>query len=322
MSRRLVLLALPLLLVAGCAHHRDHRGAGAAQRNPASQNPAERFATNVEAADQAVERAILRMDAFERLAGREDSAISYAVSTGRTPAPQLLPAAGGVGELTGRVLAPAFTALGDYGHVLAQAAVGTPIQAKRSPPGAELAASAGRALDALKTTAGVTLTPAVREAGLAAITHLADLPETMTKERGTRPGMAAVVTAAQPHVHALTTMLREVLGTETSKGVRSVIRTRRVALNEAHGRFLSAVQRDRTAGPADRYAIFRTVAELREGDPAPGTLAQLVTLLASLSTAHDALDEGAADAAAKVAGFEDAVEHLAHLGEQSRRAGE
>lgn len=315
MSRRLALLALPLMLVAGCAQPGSE-----AQRDRANMGPAERFATSVEASDQAMEAAIVRMDAFERLAGREDSAIAYA--TGANASPQLLPPAGGVAELTGRVLAPAFTALGDYGHILAQAAAGTPIQAKASPPGAELAAAAGRALDSLRTGAGVNLAPAVREAGLAAIATLADLPEQLTKDHGSRPSLVAVVGRAQPQVAALTAMLRAVVGADQDQGVRRTIRSRRETLNTAHGRFLAAVRNDRTAGPAERYAIFRMVAELREGDPAPGTLAQITSLLAALSNAHDALDEGAADADAKVAGFEAAVERLGQLTEQNRRAGQ
>ncbi len=314
MSRRYALLALPLLLAAGCAQ--TGSDSPAAQER-ANNTPAGRFASSVESSDHAMEVAIGRMDAFERLASREDSAIGYAVGGNTTP--NLLPSASGVAELTGRVLAPAFTALGDYGHILAQAASGTPIQAKASPTGEQLVASATQALDQLRSTAGITVEAAVREAGLRAIASLADLPEQMTKNRGSRVSLATVVSAAEPQVKALTTMLQAVIGATQETGVRGAIRTRRLALNAAHARFLSAVRADRTAGPADRYAIFRTVAELREGDPAQGTLAQVYSLLSSLSQAHDALDEGAADADAKVAGFEAGVERLTALGEQSRR---
>ena len=317
MSRRYALFALPLLLVAGCAQVEGGPNAG---QERASGTPAGRFAGSVEASDHAMEAAIGRMDAFERLAAREDSAIGYAVG-GNVPA-QLLPSAPGVAETAGRVLAPAFTALGDYGHILAQAAAGLPIQAKASPTGAELSAATTAALETLRTQAGITLDPAVREAGLAAIVALADLPEQLTKNRGSRVSLATVVSEAHPKVKALTAMLQAVLGANQETGVRGAIRTRRLALNAAHSRFLAAVRADRTAGPADRYAIFRTVAELREGDPAQGTLAQVVTLLNALTQAHDALDEGAADADAKVAGFEAAAERLTALGEQTRRAGQ
>ncbi len=313
MSRRYALLTLPLLLAAGCAQMSPD-----AAEDPASSTPAARFAGSVEASDHAMETAIGRMDAFERLAAREDNAIGYAV--GSNTAPQLLPAGSGVAETTGRVLAPAFTALGDYGHILAQAAARQPIQAKQSPPGADLAAAAGKALDELATTARVTVPPAVRTAGLAAIATLADLPEQLTKNHGSRPSLAQVVGQAEPQVKALVVMLQTVVGASPEAGVRNVIRTRRMTLDAAQTRFLAAVRADRTAGPADRYAIFRTVAELREGDPAQGTLAQVHSLLGSLGQAHDALDDGAADADAKVAGFEGSVDRLMQLGEQARRA--
>ncbi len=315
MSRRYALLALPLLLAVGCAQTDRVPG-----RERASQSPAGRFAGGVEASDTAMETAIGRMATFERLATREDSAIGYAVGT--NTAPQLLPPGGGVAETTGRLLAPAFTALGDYGHILAQAAAMQPIQAKQSPSGTDLAAAAGKALDELAATARVSVSPAVRTAGLAAIASLADLPEQLTKNTGSRPSLASVVSRAEPQVKALVVMLQAVVGANPESGVRTVIRARRLALDSAHGRFLAAVRADRTAGPADRYAIFRTVAELREGDPAQGTLAQVYSLLGSLGQAHDALDEGAADADAKVAGFEASVDRLTRLGEQTRRAGQ
>jgi hypothetical protein len=51
-------------------------------------------------------------------------------------------------------------------------------------------------------------------------------------------------------------------------------------------------------------------------------LAQVHALLGALANAHDALDDGAADAEAKVAGFEVAVERLVALTGQNRRAGQ
>jgi hypothetical protein len=318
MSRRLAVTALPLLLAVGCAQMPN--GHGDAERDRAAMSPAERFATDIEAADQAMEGAIGRMDSFEHLAAREDSAITYAIGTNRNP--QLLPSAGGVAEATGRVLAPSFAALGDYGHVLAQVAAGQPVQAKPSASGTELAEAAARALDQVRTSAGVTVSPEMREAGLRAIVTLADMPEQLTKNRGARPSLNQLVSEAQPHVKALTAMLQELLGETQQQGVRNAIRTRRLALDDAHTRFLNAVRTDRTAGPAERYAIFRSVSELREGDPAQGTLQQISTLLAALATAHDALDDGAADAEAKVLGFEAAVDRLATLTTLSRRAGQ
>ena len=44
--------------------------------------------------------------------------------------------------VSGRVLNPAFTALGDYGHVLAQVAEGDPILPRATPSGAQLAEAA------------------------------------------------------------------------------------------------------------------------------------------------------------------------------------
>ena len=317
MSRRYALLALPLLLAAGCAQTGRDRSV---RLDEATQTPAGRFAASIETADDAMERAIGRMDSFERLAAREDAAIGYA--TGGNAAPQLLRPGGGAAETVGRVLAPAFTALGDYGQVLAQAAGSTPIQAKASATGEQLAAAASAALDQMRANAGVDLDPALREAGLRAIVTLADLPEQLTKNRSSQTTLAALVHQADPQVKALTSMLQSLLGASPEQGVRNAIRARRLGLNAAHTRFLAAVRADRNAGPADRYAIFRSVADLREGDPAQGTLAQVVVLLGSLAQAHGALADGATDAEAKVAGFEAAVERLTALGEQSRRAGQ
>ena len=162
----------------------------------------------------------------------------------------------------------------------------------------------------------VAVPEAVRGAGLAGITALADLPETLAKRPGAE-SLAAVVQEAQPHVAAVSTMLREMLGTTGEQGARGAIRSRRMALDSAHARFLAAVRADRSTGPAQRYAIYRSISDLREGDPAPGTMAGIVTALQAMEQAHAALatsGEGP-DADAKAAAFEAAVARLARLGE-------
>jgi hypothetical protein len=317
MSRRLALFALPLLLTSGCAQMSADRAAAREER--AAMTPAGRFAASIEGADQTMETTVGRMYSFERLAARENAAIDFAIGSARQP--QLLPPGDGVVGATGRVLSPAFTALGDYGHVLAQLAGDLPLEAEPSASGAQLAAAASQALDEVRAASGVTVSAPVREAGLRAIAVLADMPEQLAKTRRT-PSLDQVVSEAQPHVAALTTMLRQLLGETQEAGVRNVIRTRRLTLDNAHGRFLTAVRNDRTAGPAERYAIFRTVAELRQDDPAQGTIQQIVALLGALADAHDALGKGAADAEAKMGVFEASVSQLAALTEQSRHAGQ
>src|SRR4051812_5287784 len=106
--RRSLVLLLPLLAI-GCA--------GGGQKDPPSPL-ALRLGTALEAADPSADALILRMDAFERMAQREDAAIGFAAAGrqagGRQAgAPRLGPAAAGAAEAAGQVLMPAFIALGD-----------------------------------------------------------------------------------------------------------------------------------------------------------------------------------------------------------------
>lgn len=312
MSLRRSLLALPLLLAAGCA-----QTPGAAP-DRANLSPAGLFAVTVENADETMERAIGRMDAFERLAAREDAAIEYAAGRGTGPAPAFTPGGPGVAEATGRVLAPAFTALGSYGHVLAQIAAGEPVAPRPSPSGAQLAQAMRNGLEMLRGTAGVQPGAAAQEAGLRAVAYLANVPEQLARATG-RPALQALVNESQPHVAALAALLQEVVGPTTETGARRAIRARRLALNESQGRFLQMVRADRGVSAAERYAIFRTVSELREGDPAPGTLQQVGTVLETMAAAHGALAQGREDAANRSAGFAAAVDQLATLTQQTRR---
>src|SRR4051794_10578026 len=99
---RLMLLALPLL--AGCAQM------GERPEPPAPVSL--RFAQTLDGATEAVDEAIGRMDGFERMAQREDSAIAFAIGGRGVPAGRFTAPPAGAAEAAGRVLAPAFAALG------------------------------------------------------------------------------------------------------------------------------------------------------------------------------------------------------------------
>lgn len=313
--RRLLALALPLLagpILSGCA-----RIDGPLDEPQAS--AAARFAAALEAADPVVGAAIARMDGFERMAAREGAAIGFAVDGGPGAAPGRFTAPpAGAAEAAGRAIAPAFAALGDYAHILAQATAGLPIQAKPSASGEALAAAAGDGLRAVQAAGGGTVAEPVQAAGLAGIAALADLPEVLTKRRSA-PDLVTLVAEGQPQVAAVTGLLRAVIGAEAGQGTRAAIRARREGLNTQQGRFLAALRTDRRIGPGERYSIFRSIAELRDSDPAQGTLAALVALIAAVEQAHAALAAGGPDAEAKVAGLEIALARLSTTAEGSRR---
>ncbi|MBK1661885.1 hypothetical protein [Paracraurococcus ruber] len=300
--RRLVLV-LPLL-AAACAG-RD---------NPPPAPLALRLGTALEAADPAADAVILRMDGFERLARREDAAIAFAAgpARGRAAAPPAAP--GAAAEAAGQVLMPAFTALGDYAHGLAQLAAGDPVSPRTGPAGAQLARAAEEGLGAVQAASGTVVPAPVRSAGLAGIAALSDLPDRMAGA-----AVPAMLAEAAPHVAAVAGLLRTVIGAQPGQGTRGAIRARREGLDALHDRFLGAVAADRRLGPGERYAIWRSVAELREGDPAPGSFTALVEMLDRLEAAHAALLAGGPGAEPAVAGFEAAVARLAALAEAGRR---
>jgi hypothetical protein len=307
-TSRFALLAVPLLLAAGCS-----------QTGTPAHPTAFRFAGALEQADQSVEAAIGRMDAFERVGARESEAVAFAaIEHGRAPRVRARNGAGAV-EATGRLLAPVFTALSDYGHVLGQASAGQAIAAKPSPTGAELAADAERALAQIATLTRAPVAAPVRTAGLAGIVALADLPEVLTANRG---NVAGAVAQAQPHVLAVVSLLRAALGSSAEEGARRQIREIRLELRRDHDRLLAKVRADRVAGPAERYLAYRLINEVRETDPALGTMSSVYALLQRLEEAHTALAaalEGP-DTTAKVAAFETAGAALANLLTTSRSA--
>ena len=102
-----------------------------------------------------------------------------------------------------------------------------------------------------------------------------------------------------------------------------MLRTRRLGLNASHERFLTAVRADRTAGPATRYALFRQVSDMREGDPAQGTMSSILQVVGTLEAAHAALAAGSEtpDASGRVGAFEAATARLGALTEANRRGG-
>ncbi|MDN3567948.1 hypothetical protein QWZ14_26510 [Paeniroseomonas aquatica] len=312
--RRLMMIALPLLAapaLSGCA------GSGRGRPEP-PMTAALRFAAALEAADPAVDAAVARMDGFERMAAREDSAIGFAVGGRAAPPSRFTAAPAGAAEAAGRVLSPAFTALSDYGHLLDQVAEGERIQGKPGPSGQQLAAAVGNGLAAVQAAGGTPVPEPVRTAGLAGIAALSDMPETMTRG-GARPTLAGMVAAGQPHLQAVVALLRAVIGPEIGQGARGAIRARREALDAQQSRFLAALRADGRIGAGERYSIFRSVAELRDADPAEGTFAALIDLLAAIEQAHAALAADGPDAEDPVVALEAAVARVSVTTEGSRR---
>ncbi len=305
---RLMLLALPLL--AGCAQMGERPDPPA----PASL----RFAQMLDRADDAVDEAIGRMDGFERMAQREDNAIAFAVGGRQAPAGHFTAPPAGASEAAGRVLAPAFTALGDYAHVLAAAAGGQRVRDETAGNGQALAQATAKGLDAVQAASGTPVLEPVRTAGVAGVAALADLPAVLAQRRQA-PSLAALVQEGQPHVAAVIAMLQAVIGREPGLGTRGAIRARREGLDAQQARFLAALRNDGRIGPGERYSIFRSVAEGRDNDPAQGNLEAINELLTAIEQAHAALAADRADAEAKVAALELAVARLTALTEGAGR---
>lgn len=277
-----------------------------------------RFATALDHADEAVDGVIARMDGFERLAMREDAAIAFAAGGRGAPPARFTAPPAGAAEAAGRAISPAFAALADYGHVLALAAGGQPVAATPGVSGEALAAAAAQGLRAVQEASGTPVLEPVRTAGLAGITALADLPAAVAQRR-TAPTLEALVAEGQPHVTAIAALLRAVIGPEPGQGTRGAIRARREALDAQQARFLAALRADSRIGAGERYAIFRSVAELRDTDPAQGNFTAIIDLLAALEAAHGALAAGGPEGEAKVTAFEAAVARLTALSAGSRR---
>jgi hypothetical protein len=298
--KRCTLLALPLLLALGaCAGMRDD---GA--------SPPARLAASLEASDPVVSAVIAGMDAFERRAWREERAVAFAL--GRTPAaprPDAAPPPGAA-EAAGDVIAPAFTALGDYAHILGQLAAGHAPDPRPSPGGEALASSVAQALPRVEAS----IAPARRDAGLAGI---AALPALAMRADGRGPDAAEALTReAAPHVTAITVLLTEVIGPRPGTATRGAIRARREAMEAAHLRLLEAVRREQGLGASGRYALYHRVAALRDQDPLPGSFTAIVSLLGAIAEAHAALVAGAPAAEARIAGLEAALARLSALSGQ------
>ncbi len=305
---RLMLLALPLL--AGCAQMGER---------PEPPAPASlRFAQTLDQADDAVEAAIGRMDGFERMALREDNAIAFAIGGRQAPAGRFTAPPAGAAEAAGRVLTPAFAALGDYAHVLAEAAAGQRVRDETVGNGQALAQAAARGLEAVRAASGTPVLEPVRTAGLAGIAALADLPAVLAQRREA-PSLAALVQEGQPHVAAVIAMLHAVIGPEPGLGTRGAIRARREGLDAQQARFLAALRNDGRIGAGERYSIFRSLSEGRDNDPAQGNLATINDVLTAIEQAHAALAADGPDASAKVAALELAVARLRALTEGARR---
>lgn len=294
--RRRRLAILGLLLALGACGTLDRRAAERASAPPA------RFAATLLAADPMVDAAIARMAGFEQRAAREEQAVAFAL--GRPPPP---PTGTGAAAAAGAVLGPAFTALGDYAEVLGQAAMGEPPDPRPGPDPEELAAMVAEALPATRAA----LAPALRQAGLDGIAALARLAEQAEGRRGLAPD--ALAAEAEPHLAAVTALLRGVVGAAPGEGTRAAIAIERRRLDAAHAQLMAAIRVDRALGPAARYALFHQFAALRDGDPLPGTLGAIDGLLARLAEAHAAIVAGGPEAAARVGAFEAALADLGAL---------
>lgn len=311
MIRRHIIM-LPLLVLAACA-----QGDGRWSRGGPPAPTALRFANALEEAETAVDASVAKMDGFERMAAREDAAIAFASGGqgGRrgsrgTMRSGAMPAS--AAEAAGQVLDPAFTAVGDYGDVLSQVAAGERLSPESGASGAELSRAAAEGLDAVRRASGTAVSPAVRAAGLAGIAALADLTEDLGR-RGRSVTVAAMVAEAQPHLAAVSALLRAVIGPEPTQGTRGAILARREGLNSGQARFLDAVRADARIGAGERYSIYRSVVEMRDNDPAEGQFAAVIALLEAMEEAHGALGAESADAAGKVSAFEAAVDRLERL---------
>jgi len=307
MALRRPLLLLPLLAMIGCT----------AMDQPGAPSPPLRFAAALGQADTNAAAAIGRMDAFERLAHRENAAIAFANGGRQAAEARVGPPPSGAAEAAGQVVTPAFAALGDYARLLAAVAGAEPADPRPPNDGPSLVRATEEGLRAVRGVAGVTVPAAVQRAGtegIAALTALAQRDAT----RG--HNVPALVAEAQPHVTAVAALVRAVIGTDADRGTRAALRASREGLNRLHARFLASVAADRRLGQAERYGLYRSVAELREEDPAPGTFAGIVGVVDTMEVAHAALASPGGEALAKLAAFEAAVGRLGALTEASRRA--
>lgn len=276
-TRRLALLLPAILFASGCASF---------GQAPGEAPPAARFATVLEASDPTVDAGVRMMDSFERRATREERAVAFALGRGGAAVVDPTFPGAGAAEAAGQVIAPAFTALGDYAHVLGQAAGGVRLEARPSPGPEVLVQAVDQALPAVKSP----VPPPVRQAGLAGIGALARMAQQMDGQRA--PSAQAMAAEAQPHLAATTALLRTVIGARTGEATRGAIRARRTAMEQAHARLLEAARSDRGLTTVGRYTLFHQVAALRDSDPLPGTLSAIVALLDAMEAAHAAIAAG------------------------------
>ena len=301
-ARRSFLLLLPLL------------GAACSGALPDDAPPA-RFASALEQASTSSAVVVARMDNFETMARREVDAIAYA-NGDRRVLPRIGPPETGIAADAGAVIGAAFVALGDYGHILTTLAGGQPPIPRQSESGPVLAQQASQGLARLRQRAGIVLPPAVQTAGLNGIVTLAALPQKVAA--GPRPSVQALVAEADPAVAAVDDMLRALID-PPSGGLRGALRAKREGFDTEASRFLNRLATDRRLGPADRYMLYRSVAALREEDPASGTFAAIAGVATTMQQAHAALAGPPAAAQPALAAFEASVAQLGVLAESSRR---
>lgn len=301
-----ILLAVALAASGGCAPDAGG-GFGAPPRDAAGQaRVTGLFTARLDEADDAVEAAVARLDAYERRTRREAAAVAYA--TGRSPAPprRAAPAELSAAAAAGRVLGPGFDALALHARHLGALAAGTaPRASPGTPDAAALTREATAGLASLRAATGGRVTAPQSGAGIAAIATLAAPPPAGADLR-------TVVMQRQGEVEALTALLRSVVGERPDSGLRAALAAREAEAARAHAALVAAARRERGLGVMGRYEFFHQSAEAEIDDPeADAALLEVLRVLERLPPAHAALAEAEGAAAlARIEALGAAVDRL------------
>lgn len=311
---RILILAGPII-GSGCAMP-DGMGQAAPGTIPGA---ALQLAADLADADAATERAVGRIGEFEWRTQREAAAIAYATGRrlplARRGGGAAVAADGSAALAAGEVLGPAFDALALHGRRLAGLAGELPPGLPDADPASlrrETEQGLARYEAALRRP--LLLTPAEREAGLAAVATLAAPPA---------PGaeFAAYVTERQSAVEALAVLLRAVIGADPRSGLRAELAAGREEAMRAQTALLEAARRDPAAGVMGRYALFHSAMRAEEDLPTDAVLAEVIRVLEALPAAHAALASGDASLASqRVEAFSAAVDRLQEAEAELERA--
>ena len=309
-----ILILAGAVMGSGCAMP-DRMGQAAPGTIP---GVALQLATDLADADAATERAVGRIGEFAWRNQREAAAIAYATGRRLSPARRgggATAADGSAALAAGEVLGPAFDALALHGRRLAGLAGELPPGLPDADPASlrrETEQGLARYEAALRRP--LPLTPAERDAGLAAVATLATPPA---------PGaeFTAYVNERQPAVEALAALLRAVIGANPRSGLRAELAAGREEAMRAQTALLEAVRRDPAAGVMGRYALFHSAMRAQEDLPTDAVLAEVVRVLEALPAAHASLASGDASLASqRVEAFSAAVDRLQEAEAELERA--